>query len=142
MPSTIRLSISDLREIRADLEAVEDGLGAAVDRAILQVAAPVLGRAERLAPYDSTHRGHRGSDEDPGHIRDSLHMRPTPYGAALYSTHPGAPVHEYGGTIAPKGTPFFIPPQAYALTAGESHADALERKATVEVDRLLRHHDL
>lgn len=144
MASTVRIASGDLRELRRDLDAVEVGLGREVSKALLSAAEPMLATAVAGAPFDATHRGWKGRDveDDPGHLRESLHLQPTPYGVALYTTHPGGAVHEYGGTIAPKGHPFTIKRSAFAETAGETHAGRLERRAEDSVDDLLRRHNL
>lgn len=144
MASTVRIAAPDTRELSRDLEAVEIGLGRALHQAIADAAEPiVLPEAKRLAPFDAEHRGWKGSAEnDPGHIRDSLHLRAAPYGAALFTTHPGAPVHEFGGTIAPSGHPFYIAPKAFAQTAGETREGALAERVDQAIDRFLRQHNL
>lgn len=143
MASTIRIKVPDMRELRADLESVELGLGRALNEAALLAAEPILAEAKRLAPFDAEHRGWKGAQaDDPGHIRDSLHVRPAPYGAALYTTHPGAPVHEFGGTIAPNGHPFRITQKLFAQTAGETQAGQAAERADEALERLLREHNL
>lgn len=140
MAQTIRIGIPDPRELRADLEAVELGLGRAINRALTEAAEPIAAEAKRLAPFDARHRGWdwRHPYPDPGHLRDSIFA----HGPAVVSTHPAALVHEYGGDIAPKGVPFRIRQAAYAQTAGETHAGQAERKAMNALDRLLRQHNL
>ena len=143
MAYTIRLGVPDLRDLRADLEAVELGLGRALNRALVEAAEPIAATAKRLAPFDATHRGWRWNHEargykDPGHLRDSITSR----GTTIGSTHPAAPVHEFGGDIAPRGEPFRIPRSAYALTAGETEAGQVERKANSAIDQLLRRNNL
>lgn len=143
MAQTIRIGIPDLKELRADLEAVELGLGRAINKALTEAAEPIAAEARRLAPFDAEHRGwnwnyRRRGHEDPGHLRDSITAR----GPTVGSTHPAALVHEYGGDIAPKGEPFRIRKAAYAQTAGETHAGQAERKAMNALDRLLRQHNL
>ena len=143
MAYTIRLGVPDLRDLRADLEAVELGLGRALNRALVEAAEPIAATAKRLAPFDATHRGWRWNHqargyEDPGHLRDSISAR----GATIGTVHPAGLVHEFGGSIAPRGEPFRVPRSAYALTAGETEAGQVERKAMSAVDQLLRRHDL
>jgi hypothetical protein len=69
-------------------------------------------------------------------------LRSASYGAALYTTHPGGAVHEFGGTIAPKGTPITITADRYAEQAGQQQADRVADAAEARVDRALQKHRL
>lgn len=146
MASYARIAV-DANAAREALQAVELGLGKEVNRAIAEGAKPIRAEAEHLAPYDPTHRGWEGHDEtwasdDPGHIKDSLSIRSAAYGAALVSTHPGAIVHEFGGTISPAGFPITIERQAFAATAGETKTGVVESRVEQAIEALCRRHGL
>lgn len=127
-------------DLLAELRRVDREMEGRVAQAIVRGSDPILAQARRNAPYDPTHRGHRhahAQGSDPGHIRDSLGLRAAPYGAALYTTHPGAPVHHWGGSIAPRGTPIYFERSEFATRAGEQKADRVAEAVDREIDRLL-----
>ena len=143
MADSVYTSIVGLRDLLRDLDAIDKDFGQTVRQAIVRAADPILAQAKRNAPYDPTHRGHRhhlGSAADPGHIRDSLFIEEAPRGANLRTTHPGAPVHHWGGTIAPRGTSITIKRQEFASRAGQQTdiSDRVER----EIAALLEAHNL
>ena len=142
MASSVFVQIPDLRHLLLDLDAIDRDLGREVRQAIVDASEPILETARKGAPYDPAHRGHKGNEADPGHIRDSLHVRKAPYGAALYATHPGAPVHHWGGTIAPRGTPISIEGDEFATKAGQLHAGRVSERVERSIDSLLRSHNL
>jgi phage gpG-like protein len=138
---SVYTDIPQLRELLRDLDAIDEEIGRAVREAIAAGAEPILRRANTLAPFDPLHRGHRkGAKTDPGHIRDSLYLEPAPGGARLRTTHPGAPVHHWGGTIAPRGTAITIRAKEFASKAGRE-VDITDHVAR-EIDRLLAAHNL
>lgn len=144
MAATIHIGVPDLRDLRADLDAVQIGLGRQVNKALATSAKPIAALARDLAPFDATHRGWRWNHPypDPGHIRDNIKARGAAYGAAIVSTHPGGPVHEFGGSIAPRGKPIQIERTAYTQKAGATLGERVERDAMDALDELLDRHNL
>ena len=61
---------------------------------------------------------------------------------AVVATHPGAIVHELGGTISPHGSPITIDRAAMARRAAVAELPAVEHNVAQRVDRLMRQYDL
>jgi hypothetical protein len=61
---------------------------------------------------------------------------------AIIATHPGAIVHEYGGTISPHGTPITIARAAMARKAAVRELPAMEQNIQDRIDQLAREHGL
>lgn len=95
---------TDLVELAEDLEAVEHGLSKLLGEIIGEKVQPIVAEMQGLLPYDSAHRGWRGETKrrDPGHIRDSLKGELNRSGAVIRTSHPGGPVHWWGGVISPR----------------------------------------
>lgn len=139
--SIVRIDVPDLRELRADLEAVELGLGVELGKVIKEAAAPVVTETKVNAPYDPDHLQNR-KDGLP-HIRDSISSRLSVTGALeVVSPHPGAAVWEFGGVIAPAGHEIQIPEAAMARQAGEDTAPELEQRVQHAIDGLLSRRNL
>lgn len=142
MPGTLHVHAAfELRDLHQDLEALELGLGREVTEAVLAAGGTVLLATERLTPYDPSHDDHR-ADGLP-HMRDTFDVRTAgPTVATIGSTHPGAAVNEFGGTISPKGTPIRIREAGMARKAGELEAPRFERDLAQRLDALARRHGL
>lgn len=141
LSTIVRIDVPQLGELRADLEAVELGLGAELGKVIKEAAAPMVTETMANAPYDPDHLLNR-KDGLP-HIRDSISSRFSVSGAVeIVSRHPGAVVHEFGGVIAPSGHEITIHESAMARRAGEDQAEELERRAASGIDELLRSRNL
>lgn len=148
MATTIFMELPDLPGLLQDIQAVDRDLAREVRQAIAQAAEPIVTLAEQYAPHDPTHRGWKGwhsgwASKDPGHIKDSLFIRRT--GGAtveLRTRHPGGPVHHWGGTIAPSGSPIRIERSEYAIRAGEERIDDVADRVQNAVDHLLTRHNL
>ena len=59
------------------------------------------------------------------------------HGTHEYRRHPGAIVHEFGGTIRPKGVLIEFKEQAMARRAAVQHLPEIERAIESRIDRLL-----
>lgn len=139
MADTIRASVHGVAEIRRDLEAVKLGLGRELSKVLKEAAGLAAQGAGPLTPYDPLHSVKR-KDGLP-HIRDSLYPLVVSAGtAAVASTHPGAVVHEYGGTIAPSGEPIQIKRTAMAHTAGEAELPAISALLERRISALIATH--
>lgn len=138
MASTLRVAVEGGAELARDLEAVSIGSSRELRQVIKAGAGLIVEGAEPLTPYDVLHDESR-KDELP-HIRDSLYAIVLGSGAAVASRHPGAAVHEYGGTIAPNGTPFQIKRSEMAHTAATSSADAIVALLERRISALIRQH--
>lgn len=150
MASAIKAGFGhELDHLRADLESVEIGLGRLVAEVAKPKLAPLIAEMQKLLPFDPSHRGWRGEhkDRDPGHIRDSLRggtfARGGTSGLTVYTTHPGGPVHWWGGTISPRKAEIEItakPGAGEQFTA--KTADQVGQDVKEALDRLLAEHGL
>lgn len=144
----IKGDFPDLQEVQQDLDAVEIGLASLVAKVAKEQLGPVIAEVEKHLPYDPSHRGWAGwnpswKHKDPGHIRDSIEGSSDRGGLVIRTTHPGGPVHWWGGTIAPSGHPITITRQA---GAGKDFQSTTANKVAHDVenalDRLCREHGL
>lgn len=135
MPFTVKIGTQDLRQLRADLESVELGLGREVNEALREGAEPVRLQAAANTPVGP---GPQSAKDNLPHIAETLQTVPRAYGAAIVSRHPGAGVLEYGGTIAPKGKPIHFTPHEMARRAGEEKAGEVQNRVVAALDRLLK----
>ena len=135
MPATIRIQTPSLRELHSDLESVELGLGQSVRDAMVESAEPVRLQTAANTPVGP---GPQSPKDNLPHIGETIQVSPRVDGAAIVSRHPGAGVLEYGGTIAPKGTPIHIAPHEMARKAGDQKAGEVQRRVLAAIDRLLR----
>lgn len=138
MANTIRTSVQNVAEIRADLEAVSVGLGRLLTETLKEAAEIAAAGARPLTPFDPQHDSAR-KDGLP-HIADSLYVIGLASGAAVASRHPGAVVHEYGGTIAPKGKAIEIHAAEMAHTAGKTAFPAISAHLEQRISALIEQH--
>ena len=135
---TIRATVTGVADLRADLEAVRLGLGRELTRTLKDAAGLATQATKPLTPFDPLHRVTR-PDGLP-HIRDSVFAIALGSGAAVASRHPGAVVHEYGGTIAPRGKPIQIARSEMAHTAGEAQLPAINDLLERRINALIAQH--
>ncbi len=135
MASTLRTSVQHANELRADLDAIQIGLGRELARTMKEAAGLVLQPAQALTPYDPQHVTDR--EDGLGHIRDSLYAIALGSGSAIASQHPGAVVHEYGGEIAPNGVAITIKRQEMAHAAGLAELDAINSLLERRINALI-----
>jgi hypothetical protein len=134
----------NLNDLRADLEAVEDGLGRALGKGIEDDAEPLLAETKSLTPLGPGPRvgaDEKSSDALP-HIRDMISVDARGGTVAIIATHPGAVVHEWGGTIAPNGAAITFKETGMARRAAVTQLPAVERNIALRIDRLMRQYDL
>lgn len=128
----------NLLEVRRDLDAIADGLSAALAEGIASDAQPLLRTTRDLTPYG---RGPTSAKDDLPHIRDAWGVSVQGGAIVLYSTHPGARVLEYGGTIAPRGVPITFKPEAMARRAAVTVLPAIEAAVETRLDELAQRHN-
>jgi hypothetical protein len=135
-------NFENLTELRADLDAIGDGLNQALTAGLAQDAQALLAETKAGTPYGPGPRaGAKGDDALP-HIRDMLNVDVRGGTIAIIATHPGAIVHEYGGTISPHGTPITIARAAMARKAAVRELPAMEQNIQDRIDQLAREHGL
>jgi hypothetical protein len=137
MAFTLRVH-ADVREVRRDLESVDVGLGRELGAIRRDAADLVARRATRLAPRGpGPIAGARHPDDRLPHLADTIAGKVS----GVFSSHPGAIVHEHGGTIAPRGPrvqTIRIPRSAMAHRAGVQMAARVEDLMADRVDALLK----
>jgi hypothetical protein len=138
----IHAGFPNLNEAVADLEAIRLGLGVALRDGIEEDAQPLLNEAKALTPRGPGPRAGADPESDDAlpHIADSLEVRVRGGTLSLYATHPGAIVHEWGGTIAPNGAPIQIGRAQMAHRALELALPGVEQAVSDRVDRLIALH--
>ncbi len=91
-----------------------------------EIARRVRGTAQSKAPVQT------------GRLRGSLRYSASNRGAAITSTLPYAPVHEYGGTISPRGAPITIPERRFVGRAIQQDARRIEEQVGDLLDGIAR----
>ena len=135
----VAADFENLTDIRAQLEAIADGLGRALAEGIAQDAQPLLATTKALTPFGEGPRATADPDSDAAlpHIRDMLAVTVSGGSIALIAHHPGAVVHEWGGTIKPRGTAIHFKEAAMARRATVQHLPEIERAVDERIGRLL-----
>ena len=107
---------------------------------IAQDAQPLLATTKALTPYGPGPRIGADPDSDSAlaHIRDMLAVQVTGGTISLIASHPGAVVHEFGGTIRPRGVPIKFREQAMARRAAVQHLPEIERAVEARIARIDR----
>lgn len=146
MALTFRAKVDGIDRLRRDIAAVRlellDEVDEIVNDAARETVLPVTKQRTPIGPGPTPDFSARSDNELP-HIRDTISAVAAPGAIALIvSDHPGAPVHEYGGEIAPSGHPFRIKESAMAGGAAEQTLDEMERQLAGGVDSLLTRHGL
>ncbi len=138
MASTLRTSVQNAKEIVADLEAVKLGLGRELTRTVKDAVSLVLPPARALAPYDPLHSA--GRRDGLPHIRDSMYALSLGTSAAIAARHPGTIVHQWGGTIAPRGHAIKIAASGLARQAAKDQLPAINALLEQRIDDLVQQH--
>lgn len=135
MASSIRVRTTGGSELRRDLEALSIGLGRELTRTVKDAVGLVLPPARVLAPYDPEHAANR-KDGLP-HIRDSMYALALGNSAAIAARHPGTIVHQWGGTIAPRGHAITIKRSGLARDAAKAQLPAINALLERRIDALV-----
>lgn len=132
-------SFEGLTEVRALLESAADGLGRALAEGIAQDAQPLLATTKALTPLGPGARATADPDSDDAltHMREMLAVTVHGGTITLIAEHPGLVVHEYGGTIRPRGVPIKFKTQAMARRAAVIQLPEIERNVDARIARML-----
>ena len=154
----IRVGVDDrVADLARDLKAAGDSLAAGQLRDVLlqgaqqiaTAAAPIMGYGQPSWP--------KSSGAELPRIADSYIATAAGQSAAVATTHPGGPVWEFGGQIAPAAGPggvtaarasghpgevLRIPRKGPAELAALSQIEAVTANVTRHVDQVLADHDL
>src|SRR5262245_38635579 len=109
MPARIRGSF-DARSVAQAFAGAADGLNRAIGDPVADAPEPIAKAAGRymIRGEGPNPRAKAGGDDRLPHIADTITAQRSGLTAAIVSSHPAAPVFEYGGTIAPRGEPIEI----------------------------------
>jgi phage gpG-like protein len=130
----VRVRVEGLRELRAALRALGPAAGRELRDGIKDAAELVALQARRDAP-----RGEPGRDPHPGQLAASIRA-PKGAQAAVVSRLPYAGVHEWGGTIAPRGVPIEIDRARYVGRALHDQLDAFMERLEHNIDAVAARH--
>lgn len=129
------VTVRNLGAFRRNLRRLDRGLDLGLSRYIREMARDVRDDARSRAPVGRPDR--RANDQrKPGGLSKSIRHSVTQKRATLYSNEPDAPVHEFGGTIRPRGVPIEIREVAMLRGAVADQADQVEAHMTQMWDRL------
>lgn len=127
--------INGLSAFRRDLRKLDKGLDLEVSRYIREKAKEVRDTARERTPVGRTDR-RSSRQRRPGTLRKSIKHSVRQKSATLYSNQPDSGVHEWGGTIRPRGKPIRIRGKAMLRGAVAQHTDDVEEHMARMFDRL------
>lgn len=143
MGITIRASFPNAPKVRRDLKMIEAGVGREVTAAFRAAGGVVAARTAALTPRGPGPRPRAKNPNDRlPHVADTIRAGTKGKAITVRSTHPAAPVLEFGGTIAPRGVPINFRAREMAQTAGQRTVADLEQELERQLDALLRRHGL
>lgn len=129
------LTIRNLGAFRRGLRRLDRGLDQDLGRYIRVMAKDARDEARRRTPIGRPDR--RGKDQrKPGGLGRSIRHSVTQKRATLYSNEADAGVHEFGGTIRPRGTPIKIAEVAMLRGAVADKSEDVEAHMGAMFDRL------
>lgn len=105
---------SGLRDLNRALDRIDKEFRKASVKRLRKIGDQVRATARGSAPFHT------------GTLRRSLRVSARMDGASIISSLSYAPVVEYGGTIAPRGTPFTIAPAHFINDAVVIHTSDIE----------------
>lgn len=117
--------VRGLSEFRRTLKRISPELDKETRRFLKEAGEKAAVEARRRAPVGSTDRAksHRGRGYRPGKLGRSIKVSATQARISVYSNLPYAGVHEYGGTIKPRGVPIKIKESRMVRGAAEAYMD-------------------
>lgn len=121
-----RVEVKGLKELRRSLRGVDRGALREVQKVTKAGAQIVATEAKRNAPRRT------------GQLAGSLKATTQRTAGIVRSPLPYAKVHEYGGTIRPRGVPITIKRSAYVGRALDAKAEEVGRALAEGFDRLAR----
>lgn len=143
MPVTIRASFPNAKQVRRDLKHIEEGIGREVTAAFRAAGGVVAARTSALTPRGpGPRRGAKNPNDRLPHIADTIRAGTKGKAITVRSTHPAAPVLEFGGTIQPRGVPITFRAREMAKRAGDQTTSEMEAALEQHLDALLRRNGL
>lgn len=133
---SLALRVQGLGDLRRVLRKANRDLDYGVTGGMRETAKSVRARARANAPEGPARDPHRGD------LKRSLRYSVTTRRASVYSNLVYAPVHEWGGTIRPRGAPIEIPRRRFVGRAvAESRRD-IEAWSVGLLDEIARTFDV
>jgi len=129
------LTVRNLGSFRRSIRKLDRGLDVGLGRYIRESAREVRDEARSRTPVGRATRRAAGQRK-PGTLQKSIRHSVTQKRATLYSNEPDAPVHEFGGTIRPRGVPIDIRETAMLRGAVAEKSDEVESHLTQMFDHL------
>jgi anthranilate/para-aminobenzoate synthase component II len=117
-------------EFRADLEALQIGLGRKVTELRRQAAEELARTAAQFVPLGP---GPQSPRDNLPHIRDTIKGR----AQGVVAFHPAGLVTEFGGTIKPRGAAVRIPARHQAAKALQVEFARVEELLSTAMDELI-----
>lgn len=120
-----RVNVPGLAKFQRDLGRIDRGMRTASTRHLRQIANRVRDSARGRAPRRS------------GRLARSIRSSARASGASIYSNLEYAPVHHWGGTIRPRGTPIRIEATHFLSEAAEQHTEFVEEELANLLDAIV-----
>lgn len=127
--------VRGLGDLRRALRRSNTLLDRGVSRHIREIGKRVRDKARMYAPIGPRRDPHRGD------LRKSLRYSVTRRRASVYTNDPKAPVHEWGGTIRPRGAPIKIPRRQYVSRAVKDSRRFIDAEMLGLLDSIAREFD-
>ncbi len=139
MALKLRAAVHDVAELIRDFEAIEVGLGHAVQDAIEGELEPLLASLIANTPIGPGPNLNADPDSDAAlpHIAETYETRVDRFGVKIVVRHPAGIVTEFGGTISPRGVTIRIPRHEMAQGAIDEHEATLTQRVQDALDRLI-----
>ncbi len=113
-----------LAKLRRDLKRIDADAAKELTSELREMAKDVRDDARGLAPFDE------------GDLKKSIKHSVRARGASVFSDSDYAEVHEWGGTIRPRGTPIEIRGRRYIYTAVGNHLDSIYVEVERSIERI------
>lgn len=120
------VKVKNLGAFRRNLRKLDRDLDLQLARYIREKAREVRDTARNRTPVGRKDRRAKGQRR-PGGLKGSIKHSVTQKRATIYSTQPDAPVHEWGGTIRPRGVPIRIEKKSMIRGAVQQHTGDVEQ---------------
>lgn len=126
-----RVNVHGLADLRRALKRIDTDLDRDVRIELKALGESIAQVARNRAPIGPAGDPHRGA------LRSSIKVSVRQKTASIYSKLPYAAVHEWGGSIRPKGTPIQIEGRHYIVSAIEDSHDLIERRLLNTLDAVV-----
>jgi hypothetical protein len=122
------IRVQGLRDLQRAFRHMEGGMHKEIRDRLKSIGTSAAERARGLLRERSKHSTGRMA----GTIKTSVRQN----GVSIVSSHPGAPVQHWGGSIRPRGTPIHITAKYFAIDAAASYMPEAEERLGQMIDDL------